>query len=286
MAEKGESFILKAACRAGSGIVAGVTSFLFENDCYLLSLQQFDDEERGNFFMRTVFRPEGGGGDTVKIRERFPGVAKKFGMKWEIHDTRERFRVLIMASKHGHCMRDLIYRKKTGRLNIDVSAVVSNHEDLRPEVEGENIGFFHLPVSKAAKRKQEEKLLKIIEETGTDLVVLARYMQVFSPGLARKLSGACINIHHSFLPAFKGARPYHRAHKRGVKLIGATAHYVTEDLDGGPIIEQQTTRVDHNHTPEDLIQAGMENECETLAKAVKYHTEHRIFLDGKKTVIL
>lgn len=286
MRKKGKSFILKASCRAGSGIVAGVTSFLFESDCYLLSLQQFDDEENGRFFMRTVFRPPAGAEGVENIRRNFPPVAERFGMKWDIHDPAVPFRVLIMVSKHGHCLRDLLYRRKTARLPVEITAVVSNHGDLRAEVESEGLRFVHLPVTGSSKERRERKLLKIVEETGTELVVLARYMRVLSAGLAEKLSGRCINIHHSFLPAFKGAKPYHQAHGRGVKLIGATAHYVTKDLDEGPIIEQQTTRVDHNHTPEQLAQIGMENECEALAKAVKYHIEHRIFLDGEKTVIL
>lgn len=283
---EGKSFILIATCPAGSGIVAGVTSFLFENGCYLLSLQQFDDEPKGKFFMRTVFRPKPGGENIREIRRRFPRIAEKFGMKWEIHDPKKPFRVLIMASKHGHCLRDLLYRTKTGRLQMEITAVVSNHKDLGTDAESEGVRFIHLPVTASTKWKSEKQLLETIEETETELVVLARYMQVFSPELVGKLSGRCINIHHSFLPAFRGAKPYNQAYRHGVKLIGATAHYVTENLDEGPIIEQKTTRVDHNHTPEDLKQKGMENECEALAKAVKYHIEHRIFIDGEKTVIL
>ncbi len=286
MAEDKNSFILNATCPAGSGIVAGVTSFLFENGCYLLSLQQFDDESNGRFFMRTVFRPGRGGSKIGEIRRKFPQIAEKFKMQWEIHDPQRPFRVLIMVSKQDHCLRDLLYRKNTGRLPMEITAIVSNHKDLRPDVESEGISFIHLPVSGATKQRQEKKLLKIIEKNRTELVVLARYMQVFSAQTAEKLSGRCINIHHSFLPAFKGARPYHQAHKHGVKLIGATAHYVTKNLDEGPIIEQRTTRVDHNYTPEDLTQIGKENECETLARAVKYHIEHRIFIDGEKTVVL
>ncbi len=286
MAKKGKSFILKAACPAGSGIVAGVTSFLFENDCYLLSLQQFDDEENGKFFMRTVFRPSGGDGEIGEIREKFPKIARKFKMEWAMHDPLKPVRVLIMASKSVHCLRDLLHRREKGELPIEITAIVSNHESPREIAEKSNLRFVCLPVTEKTKLKREKELLKIIGETDTELVVLARYMRVLSGKLAEKLSGRCINIHHSFLPAFKGAKPYHQAHERGVKLIGATAHYVTRDLDGGPIIEQMTTRVDHNHTPEQLARAGEENECAALAKAIKYHIERRIFLDGEKTVIL
>lgn len=286
MAGKGKNFILKAACPARSGIVAGITSFLFENDCYLLSLQQFDDEENGKFFMRTVFRPNLRAPEIGEIIRKFPQTARKFKMEWEIYDPDEPAKVLIMASKSAHCLRDLVYRREKGELPIEITAVVSNHKEPRALAEKNGLRFFYLPVREETKPEREKALLKIIGETRTELVVLARYMQILSPGLAEKLSGRCINIHHSFLPAFKGAKPYHQAHRRGVKLIGATAHYVTKHLDEGPIIEQRTTRVDHNHTPEDLTQIGMENECEALAKAVKCHIERRIFIDGKKTVIL
>lgn len=206
-------------------------------------------------------------------------------MQWDIFDTSEPMRVLLMVSKFDHCLADLLYRRNKGELNINITAIVSNHLDLRPMAEREGIRFVYLPVNKENKIQQEAELLKIVEETQTELVVLARYMQILSDNLCKQLAGRAINIHHSFLPGFKGAMPYHQAYERGVKLIGATAHYVTSDLDEGPIIDQEVQRVNHTHRPNDLIVVGRNTETIALARAVKYHTEHRVFLDENKTVI-
>ena len=280
-----ETYILTAHCRAATGVVAAVSSYLAENDCYICALEQFDDEDTQKFFMRAVFRPEGASPSIEKIRAQFEPVAERLGMEWAMRNTRQPTKVIIMVSKFDHCLNDLLYRHGKGDLNMEVVAVVSNHIDLRPLVEREGIRYVYLPVTKENKGAQEARLLEIIDETGAELVILARYMQILSNDLARKLHGRCINIHHSFLPGFKGAKPYHQAFDRGVKLIGATAHYVTSDLDEGPIIEQVVTRVDHNYKPEDLAKVGRDNECIALARAVKYHTEQRVFLDGNKTVV-
>jgi formyltetrahydrofolate deformylase len=206
-------------------------------------------------------------------------------MQWKIHDPADAVKTVIMVSKDDHCLDDLLYRRRNGELNMSITAVVSNHLDLRPMVEREGIRFIFLPVTKENKAQQEARLLEVVEETGAELVILARYMQILSDELARRLAGRCINIHHSFLPGFKGAKPYHQAFDRGVKLIGATAHYVTPDLDEGPIIEQMVTRVDHNFRPEQLVRVGRDNECMALAGAVKFHIERRVFLHGNKTIV-
>ncbi|MAT50731.1 MAG: formyltetrahydrofolate deformylase [Porticoccaceae bacterium] len=279
------NYILTANCRAGTGVVAGVTTFLAERNCYICALEQFDDESTDKFFMRAVFRLQEGSPPIEDIRSGFPGVASRFNMTWDINDPNVPTRVLIMVSKADHCLADLLYRWRIGDLNMEITAVVSNHLDLRAMVEREGIRFVHLPVNPDNKRQQEQRVLEIVEETGTELIVLARYMQILSDELCDSLAGRCINIHHSFLPGFKGAKPYHQAYDRGVKLIGATAHYVTSDLDEGPIIEQVVTRVDHNHKPHHLVRVGRDNECMALARAVKYHIEHRVFLDGNKTVV-
>jgi formyltetrahydrofolate deformylase len=279
------NYVLTASCRAGTGVVAGVTTFLAERNCYICALEQFDDESTDKFFMRAVFRLQEGSPSLDEIKQGFPLVASRFDMSWAIHDPNEPTRVVIMVSKFDHCLDDLLYRRRNGDLNIEVTAVISNHLDLRPMVEREGIRFVHLPVTKDNKPQQEQRVLEIVDETGAELVILARYMQILSDELCQQLAGRCINIHHSFLPGFKGAKPYHQAFDRGVKLIGATAHYVTSDLDEGPIIEQVVTRVDHNHKPHHLVRVGRDNECMALAKAVKYHIEHRVFLDGNKTVV-
>lgn len=278
-------FVLKASCIAGSGIVASVATFLAERGCYISELAQFDDEDSGHFFMRARFHVESGGHQLSDLQAQFPDVAGLFEMQWEMVSVSAPMKTLIMVSKFDHCLDDLMYRLHKGELNMEVTAVVSNHKDLRPMIEREGIRFIYLPVTKENKLKQEEALLDIIEETGSELIVLARYMQILSDGLCQKLSGRAINIHHSFLPGFKGAKPYHQAHTRGVKLIGATAHYVTSDLDEGPIIEQSVQPVDHTYGADKLVAAGRDTETVALAKAVKLHTEHRVFLDGNKTVV-
>jgi len=277
--------ILTASCRARIGIVAAVSGFLAERDCYILGLEHFDDESTDTFFLRTVIRFQEKTPEIEKLCDDFTSVAKEFGMSWKLYDVNQSAKSLIMVSKADHCLGDLLYRIRKGELNLDVTAVVSNHQDLRPLAEREGIRFIHLPITGENKIQQEQRLLEIIDETDTELVILARYMQVLSNSLATQLSGRCINIHHSFLPGFKGARPYQQAFDRGVKVIGATSHYVTSDLDEGPIIEQKLTRVDHNYKPEHLARVGRDNECMALAKAVKYHIERRVFLDGNKTVI-
>jgi formyltetrahydrofolate deformylase len=234
-----------------------------------------------------VFRP-GSDAEPVPptVRDEFAPVAARFGMAWTMHEMRERPKVLIMVSKLDHCLRDLLYRWRIGELPIDIVAVVSNHPDLEPLAAAEGIRFHHLPLSEATKPQQEAKLLRLVDDTGAELVVLARYMQILSADLCGQLAGRAINIHHSFLPGFKGAKPYHQAHARGVKLIGATAHYVTTDLDEGPIIEQVVDRVSHAHSPEQLLSVGRDMECQALARAVRYHVERRVFLNGTRTVVL
>lgn len=279
-------FVLKISCLARSGIVAAVTTFLANQQCYISELSQFDDEVTSRFFMRAVFRfNDGCEPDIDRVRSGFVDVATPLEMQWELFSSSQPPKVLIMVSKFDHCLVDLLYRHHKGELHMEITAVVSNHLDLRHMAEREGIRFIYLPVNKDNKAQQEAELMKIVEETGTDLVVLARYMQILSDDLCRKLSGRAINIHHSFLPGFKGAKPYHQAYARGVKLIGATAHYVTSDLDEGPIIEQEVQRVDHAHQAEQLVAIGRDTETIALSKALKYHLQHRVFINGDKTVI-
>jgi formyltetrahydrofolate deformylase len=279
-------FILKISCPATSGIVAAVASYLAENDGYIGEMAQFDDELSGQFFMRAVFRLNAGvPADIDRVKAGFADVANRFAMHWELHDTRQPMRVLMMVSKFDHCLTDLLYRHHKGEMDMRITAIVSNHLELRPMAERQGIRFIYLPVSKDNKAEQEAQLMQIVDETGTELVVLARYMQILSDDLCRQLSGRAINIHHSFLPGFKGAKPYHQAYQRGVKLIGATAHYVTSDLDEGPIIEQEVQRVDHAYLPDDLVAIGRDTETVALSKAVKYHLEHRVFINNDRTVI-
>ena len=277
-------FILKATCKASSGIIAAVSTFLYGRGCYISELSQFDDHDTGRFFMRAVCHVESGDCQIGDIEAQFTEVAEQFDMKWELHAADKPTKVLIMVSKFDHCLDDLLFRLHKGELNMEITAIVSNHKDLRPMAEREGIRFIYLPVTKENKREQENELLNIVNETGTELVVLARYMQILSDNLCAELSGRAINIHHSFLPGFKGAKPYHQAHERGVKLIGATSHYVTSDLDEGPIIEQAVQRVDHTYSPEALVAVGRDTETNALARAVKLHVEHRVFLDGNKTI--
>jgi formyltetrahydrofolate deformylase len=280
------SFILKVSCPGRCGIVAAIGNFLADRACFIKELHQYDDLEFGRFFCTIEFFFEGEKKPRVEqLRAAFEVTALSFDMEWAIHDASLPTKVLIMASKFDHCVRDLLYRRSTGELNIEITAVVSNHEDLKKLAEQENVAFIHLPVNKETKPEQEARLLEIVEETGTELVVLARYMQILSNDLCRQLAGRCINIHHSFLPGFKGARPYHQAYERGVKLIGATAHYVTADLDEGPIIEQMVERVKHSHDAQHLTLVGRDIEAQTLARAVKNHVRHRVFLNGLRTVV-
>ena len=283
--DSAKTYIFTGTCRAGSGVVAAVTSFLAERDCYICALEQFDDESTGKFFMRAVFRLQANSPAIETIKNTFHQVSNTFDMEWHIYDPDVPVKTLILVSKFDHCLDDILYRRRKGEFNMEIAAVVSNHLDLRAMVEREGLRFIHLPVTAETKALQEQQLLELIDETRAELVVLARYMQILSDGLSQQLAGRCINIHHSFLPGFNGAKPYHQAYDRGVKLIGATAHYVTSNLDEGPIIEQVLTRVDHNFKPEHLVRVGRDNECMALARAITYHIERRVFLDGNKTVV-
>ena len=276
--------ILTLSCPDQPGIVAKVSTFLFERGCNILDAQQFDDQETGDFFMRVVFDPDGA--DRDALRSEFEALAKGFSMRWTLRDPAQRYRVMILASKFDHCLADLVYRWRIGELPMDVTAIVANHPaQTYTHVDLSGLPFHHLPVTKETKFEQEAALWKLIQETQTDIVVLARYMQVLSDGLAAKLSGRCINIHHSVLPGFKGAKPYHQAHARGVKVIGASAHYVTGDLDEGPIIEQDVERISHRDTPEDLVRKGRDIERRVLARALRWRLEDRVLLNGRKTVV-
>ena len=279
-------YILNATCESRIGTVAALSGFLASRRCYITDMQQFDDVISGRFFVRASFYGEPGKTPEIHgLREQFQDVARREEMEWAIYDADKKPRVLIMVSKFDHCLDDLLYRHRTGELKMEVTTVVSNHPDLRALVEAHHIPFVHLPVTAVTKPQQEARLLEIVAETDSALVVLARYMQVLSDDLCRQLRGRAMNIHHSFLPGFKGAKPYHQAHERGVKLTGATAHYVTADLDEGPIIEQIVERVDHTYTPDKLAAAGRDSECRALANAVRFHIEHRVFLNGGRTVV-
>ena len=280
------SLVLTATCASRMGTTAAVTGFLAARRFYLIEMQQFDDTISQRFFVRVTFcAVRGERVDLAALRRDFATVAEAEGMEWRIHDSRERTRVLIMVSNFDHCLEDLLYRHRIGELKMDVTAIVSNHATLQPIAGQHRLPYFHLPVTPATKPEQERRLLELIESTRTELVVLARYMQVLSDGLCAALRGRAINIHHSFLPGFKGAKPYHQAYERGVKLIGATAHFVTHDLDEGPIIEQVVERVDHTFTPEKLVAAGRDSERKALSTAVRLATEHRIFPNGSRTVV-
>ncbi|WP_454832818.1 formyltetrahydrofolate deformylase [Pseudoxanthomonas wuyuanensis] len=276
--------ILTLSCPDRTGIVYRVTGLLFESGCNILDAQQFGDEESGRFFLRVHFDVPGPAEIDI-LQEGFASLAEVFGMDWQIHDARQRARLLVLVSKQGHCLNDLLFRAHSRQLPVDIAAVASNHEDFAPLAASYGIPFHHLPINADTRAEQERRLLDLIELERIDLVVLARYMQILSPQLCQALAGRAINIHHSFLPSFKGAKPYHQAHQRGVKIIGATAHYVTGDLDEGPIIEQDIARVDHAMTPRDLVRLGSDTESLVLARAVRRHVEHRILLNGHRTVV-
>ena len=279
-------YVLTASCPSRMGTTAAITGFLAARRFYLMEMHQFDDTLSPRFFVRITFCAVAGEKvDLERVRREFSPIAEAEEMEWRIHNSLERMRVLIMVSNFDHCLEDLLYRHRTGELKMDVTAVVSNHVTLQPIALRHNLPFFHLPVTPATKAEQERRLLELVESTRTELVVLARYMQILSDDLCGKLRGRAINIHHSFLPGFKGAKPYHQAYDRGVKLIGATAHYVTHDLDEGPIIEQVVERVDHFSTPEMLVAAGRDSERRALSTAVRYAIEQRVFLNGSRTVV-
>jgi formyltetrahydrofolate deformylase len=276
--------VLTLACPDRKGIVASVSRFLYDNGCNIIDSSQFGDRRNGQFFLRTYFESESGK-QIPNLEELFSPVARDFDMEWHIYDSARKPRALIMVSRFGHCLVDLLYRIRIGALPIEVPVVVSNHRDLADVVAASGIPFRYLPVTPDNKPEQEEALSEIVETKRIDLVVLARYMQILSSNLTNRWPGRVINIHHSFLPSFKGAKPYHQAYERGVKLIGATAHYVTEDLDEGPIIEQEVERVDHAMSPEECAAVGRDIESRVLARAVKWHAEHRVLLNGTRTVV-
>jgi formyltetrahydrofolate deformylase len=281
-------YVLTIASPDRPGIVAAVTTHLFETGGNILEAQQFDDEETDRFFMRVVFAPslESGSNFEQEFRDGFGTIADRFGMEWTLRDRAEKKRVMLLVSKFDHCLVDLLYRWRNDELPMEISAIVANHpRETYAGIDLSGIRFHHLPITRTTKMEQEAELWGLVQETRTDLVVLARYMQVLSDGLTAKLTGRCINIHHSFLPGFKGAKPYHQAHIRGVKVIGATAHYVTSDLDEGPIIEQDVERITHADTPEDLVRKGRDIERRVLARAVRFHLDGRVLLNGGRTVV-
>ncbi|MET0843961.1 MAG: formyltetrahydrofolate deformylase [Mycetocola sp.] len=279
------SFILTLNCPDRPGIIHGLTRFLLERRCDITELQQFDDPRSGQLFLRVCFRSDSPAVGVDMLRWEFAEVAQQFGMTWAVHDAERLDRVLVMVSKADHCLNDLLYRWRTGTLGAQLVAVVSNHIDLQAMTEAAGLPFHHVPVTAATKSQAEDGLRTLIAEYDVDTVVLARYMQILSDELAKELDGKAINIHHSFLPSFMGAKPYHQAFDRGVKLVGATAHYITGDLDEGPIIEQVVAAIDHRQGVEDLVRVGRDSECTALARAVMWHSEHRILLNGNRTVI-
>ena len=277
-------FVLLIVCDDRKGIVAGVANSIASQDCNIVESSQYCDKSNGRFFMRIAMAcPPDMTSD--RFTEAFMPVATAFRLEWRIHDLRKKIRAMIMVSQGGHCLNDLLYRTSTNRLPMEVTSIVSNHLTWQRRAEHEGIHFYHLPITPDNKLDQEAKLLAMVEEQQVDLIILARYMQVLSDRLCRNLDGRVINIHHSFLPGFKGAKPYHRAHERGVKMVGATAHYVTPDLDEGPIITQDVSIVDHADTVEDLIAQGQDTESRVLARAVKLHLEHRVMLNGNRTIV-
>jgi len=279
-----QAYLLTIVCPDRPGIVHAVSGFLVERGGNIVESQQFDDLETDRFFMRVRFTVDVAGG-IEELRTGFASVAARFAMTWELWDASAPYRTLILVSKFTHCLNDLLFRWSSGSLQIDVPAVVSNHPDAERLVSSYGVPFHHIPVTPDTKASAETALLSLVDELDIHLVVLARYMQVLSDGTCRALAGRAINIHHSFLPSFKGAKPYHQAFERGVKLVGATAHYVTPDLDEGPIIEQDVVRVDHGIGAEQLVAAGRDVECQVLSRAVRWHSETRVLLNGHKTVV-
>jgi len=278
-------FILTLSCPDQPGIVAEVSRLLAGAGCNITSSDQYGDDEGGQFFMRVAVRPINVAISCADLRQMFTPLAEKFTMEWALHNASKPQRVLLLVSKFDHCLMDILYRRERGALFMDVPAVISNHKDAYRLAASYDIPFHHWPVSAQTKTSQEEKLLSLIDEEQIDLIVLARYMQILSPKVCEKLAGRVINIHHSFLPSFKGAAPYQQAFQKGVKLIGATAHYVTENLDEGPIIEQNVARVNHAMSAADMIAVGRDVERVTLAEALRLHLEHRVLMNGNKTVV-
>ncbi|MGH3342293.1 MAG: formyltetrahydrofolate deformylase [Carbonactinosporaceae bacterium] len=280
-----KEYVLTLSCPDRRGIVHGVSRFLLEMGCNILDSQQFGDRDSTLFFMRVHVAAEDPLVTLAMLRSGFEAVAASFGMRWAIHDCDDRMRALILVSRSGHCLNDLLFRHRSGALGVDVAAVASNHPDLGEMAAWHGVPYHHLPLTAQTKAAQEAHLLGLVDQHRVDLVVLARYMQVLSDEMCKRLDGRAINIHHSFLPSFKGARPYHQAHARGVKIVGATAHYVTADLDEGPIIEQEVARVDHAMDPDELAAVGRDLESLVLARAVTWHAQHRVLLNGTRTVV-
>ena len=278
-----DTYILTLSCPDQRGIVHAVSGFLMERGGNIEEAAQFNDHGTGLFFMRVQFACAEL--DAGALRAQLTVLAERFAMRWQLHEAAQPMRTVIFVSREGHCLNDLLFRVKSGLLPIDVRAIISNHRDFYQLAASYNVPFHHIPLTGTTKAQAEAKQYEIIEAEGAELVVLARYMQILSLDLCQKLAGRAINIHHSFLPSFKGAKPYYQAHDRGVKLIGATAHYVTADLDEGPIIEQDVARADHTDTVEDLTARGRDTESQVLARAVKWHSEHRVLLNGHKTVV-
>lgn len=286
MSRMADTWILAAQCSSRLGTVDVVTRFLKEQQCYITELNSFDDRLSERFFIRAEFRPELDDFCGETFHDAFASRAAEFAMKFELTPPGKRTGTVILVSKADHCLNDLLYRYRIGQLPLDIRAVVSNHPDLEPLAAWHGLPFHYLPVTPETKAQQEAQIQKVIESTGAELVILARYMQVLSPAMCELLAGRAINIHHSLLPGFKGAKPYHQAYEKGVKLVGASAHYINNDLDEGPIIAQGVESVDHAHYPEDLVAKGRDIECLTLARGVSYHLERRVFLHGGRTVVL
>ena len=281
-----ETFHLTLTCKNRPGIVAAVSAYIFENGGDIEEARQFDDKGSGRFFMRVAFTCEAGHQQVAQLRAGFMPIVEKFGLTWHLRSPRELRRVMLMVSRMDHCLVDLLYRWRIGELPMAITGIVSNHpRETYPDLDFGDIPFRHIPIDRDNKETQERKLWDLVCETGTEMVVLARYMQILSDELSARLSGRCINVHHSFLPGFKGAKPYHQAHARGVKLIGATAHFVTSDLDEGPIIEQDVTRVSHNDTPEDLVRKGRDLERQVLSRALRYYLSDRVLINGATSVV-
>ena len=280
------TYTLRVTSPAATGIVAAISGYLAAHNYYINEMSQYDDDETERFFLRCVFRVSGKITDDDRdMLFGFDKLAERFSMEWSVRRTDRAYKVLLMVSKFDHCLRDLLYRWEAGELNMDIAAIVSNHESLRPIADRYGLSFFHMPITPETKAQQEGSLRAVISEKKAELIVLARYMQILSDDIARELHGNCINIHHSFLPSFKGGSPYAQAHKRGVKLIGATSHYVTGELDEGPIIEQDIRRVDHRYSVAEMQAMGRDVECQVLSRAVRLHLEDRVFLDGNKTIV-
>ncbi|MFM0137748.1 formyltetrahydrofolate deformylase [Caballeronia grimmiae] len=280
--------VLTVACPSAAGQVAAIVGFLERHHGYIDELTVFDDDLSERFFVRCVFHAARRDEtlDLDMLQREFASIAARFSMTWAIHDLAVRPKVLIMVSKLEHCLADLLFRWRMGELKMDIVGIGSNHTDLAPLAQQHGLPFQHLPITADTRSQQEARLLDLFHTSGAELMILARYMQILSGDTSRKLAGRAINIHHSFLPGFKGAKPYHQAHTRGVKLIGATAHFVTDDLDEGPIIEQEVERVDHSYSPDRLLATGRDVECITLARAVKAFVERRVFINGERTVVL